>query len=158
MMLVGEQPGHLEDLAGRPFVGPAGQLLDRALLEAGLDRSSVYVTNAVKHFKFIARGKRRIHQKPNAGEITACRFWLDLERAEVEPRLIVLLGATAARAVLGRSITIGRARGKALPLEHGNALVTVHPSYLLRLPDEDDKQREYHAFVKDLRHARTLIS
>jgi uracil-DNA glycosylase family protein len=158
IMLVGEQPGDVEDMAGRPFVGPAGKLLDHALLAAGLDRTTVYVTNAVKHFKFVSRGKRRLHQKPDAGEITACRFWLDLERSVVQPRLIVLLGATAARAVLGRAVTISRERGKPLPLEQGSALLTVHPSYVLRLPDEADKQREYQAFVSDLRLAHTLIS
>ena len=111
-MLVGEQPGDQEDLAGRPFVGPAGKVLDAALAEAGLDRSRVYVTNAVKHFKFEPRGKRRIHQKPDSAEIAACRFWLDIELAEVRPALTVLMGATAARAVLGRTVTIGRERGR----------------------------------------------
>ena len=117
MMLIGEQPGDQEDLAGRPFVGPAGQLLDRALAEAGVDRTKVYVTNAVKHFKFEPRGKRRIHAKPDSGEIVACRFWLDLEREQVRPRLTVLLGATAARAVLGRAVTISRERGTPIALQ-----------------------------------------
>ncbi|HEX3351155.1 MAG TPA: UdgX family uracil-DNA binding protein [Acetobacteraceae bacterium] len=157
MMLVGEQPGDQEDLAGRPFVGPAGQLLDRALAEAGVDRDRVYVTNAVKHFKFEPRGKRRIHAKPDAGEIAACRFWLDLERAEVRPRLTVMLGASAARAVLGRAVTIARERGRAIPLDGTTGFVTVHPSYLLRLPDADTKAREYAAFVRDLRAAAALV-
>jgi DNA polymerase len=158
LMLVGEQPGDQEDLAGRPFVGPAGQLLDRALVEAGIDRSSVYVTNAVKHFKFEPRGKRRIHATPDAGEIAACRFWLDLERAELGPRLTLLMGASAARAVLGRAVTISRERGRPIALGDGVAFVTVHPSYLLRLPDEEAKQREYSAFVADLRHAADLCN
>jgi DNA polymerase len=156
LMLVGEQPGDQEDLAGRPFVGPAGQLLDRALAEAGIDRATVYVTNAVKHFKFEPRGRRRIHATPDAGEIAACRFWLDLERAEVRPRLTLLMGASAARAVLGRAVTISRERGRPIPLGDGTAFVTVHPSYLLRPPDESAKQREYAAFVADLRHAAGL--
>lgn len=156
LMLVGEQPGDQEDLAGRPFVGPAGRMLDSALHEAGLERRGVYVTNAVKHFKYVPRGKRRIHQKPDGGEIAACRFWLDLERGEIRPRVTVLMGATAARAVLGRAVTIGRERGKAIPLDEGSALVTVHPSYLLRLPDADAKAREYALFVADLRQAGEL--
>ncbi len=159
IMLVGEQPGDQEDLAGRPFVGPAGKVLDAALSEAGLDRSRVYVTNAVKHFKFESRGKRRIHQKPDSSEIVACRFWLDIELAEVQPALTVLLGATAARAVLGRTVTIGRERGRPITLlGQPQALVTVHPSYLLRLPDEAAKRREYAAFVQDLRQAARLAA
>lgn len=156
-MMVGEQPGDQEDRAGRPFVGPAGQLLDRAIAAAGIDRSAVYVTNAVKHFKFTPRGKRRIHQKPDATEIAACRVWLAEERALVQPPLTVLLGATAARAVLGRPITIGRERGRAIPLDAGHALVTVHPSYLLRMPDAAEREREYRAFVDDLTRARALL-
>ena len=159
LMFVGEQPGDQEDLAGRPFVGPAGQMFDRALAEAGIDRATAYVTNAVKHFKFEPRGKRRIHSKPDGGEINACRFWLDLERREVKPALTVLLGASAARAVLGRVVTISRERGRPLPLDgNAQALVTVHPSYLLRLPDEESRAREYAAFVADLRHARELLA
>ena len=159
LMFVGEQPGDQEDLVGRPFVGPAGQMFDRALAEAGIDRATAYVTNAVKHFKFEPRGKRRIHSKPDGGEINACRFWLDLERREVKPALTVLLGASAARAVLGRVVTISRERGRPLTLDgNSQALVTVHPSYLLRLPDEDSKAREYAAFVADLRHARELLA
>ncbi len=163
IMMVGEQPGDQEDLAGRPFVGPAGQLLDRAMAEAGLDRQTVYVTNAVKHFKFVPRGKRRIHEKPGAGEINACRFWLDRERAEVKPALTVMLGATAARAVLGRVVTISRERGQPMPMPDGiggntTGFITVHPSYLLRLPDEDAKAREYAAFVEDLRRVVALAA
>jgi uracil-DNA glycosylase len=161
MMMVGEQPGDQEDLAGQPFVGPAGQLLDRALVEAGIDRSLVYVTNAVKHFKFTTqqtpRGKRRIHQKPDSSEIAACRFWLDMERKLLHPRVTVLLGATAARAVMGRAVTIGRERGHPIALDEGTGFVTVHPSYLLRLPDPASKRREYAAFVADLRAAAAVL-
>jgi DNA polymerase len=162
MMMVGEQPGDQEDLAGRPFVGPAGQLLDRAIAEAGIDRSTVYVTNAVKHFKFEPRGRRRIHAKPDLAEIRACNVWLEQERLAVKPALLVMLGATAARAVLGRAVTISRERSHpiALPDAFGSnaqGFVTVHPSYLLRIPDEDMKQREYAAFVADLKQARALV-
>jgi DNA polymerase len=157
IMLVGEQPGDQEDIEGRPFVGPAGRLLDQALAAAGLDRAGLYVTNAVKHFKFTRTTKRRLHQSPDAGEIAICRFWLDLEREVVRPRLTVMLGASAARAVLGRPVTIGRERGHRLALPDGAAgFVTVHPSFLLRLPDEAAKAREYEAFVRDLRAVRTL--
>ena len=157
VMFVGEQPGDQEDLAGRPFVGPAGQLFNRAMAEAGFDRRGVYVTNSVKHFKFTLRGKRRIHEKPGTGEINACRFWLDLERAEVNPAITVMMGATAARAVTGKAVAITKERGKPLALE-GNAtgFITVHPSYLLRLPDEEMKAREYAAFVADLRAVKVL--
>ncbi len=163
ILMVGEQPGDQEDLAGRPFVGPAGQMLDRAMAEAGLDRQLVYLTNAVKHFKFIPRGKRRIHEKPGTGEINACRFWLDLERTELKPALTVMLGVTAARAVLGRAVTISRERGQPMPLPDatgGNTtgFITVHPSYLLRLPDEEAKAREYAAFVEDLRRVVELAA
>jgi DNA polymerase len=163
VMLVGEQPGDQEDLAGRPFVGPAGLLLDRALADAGIERAQTYVTNAVKHFKFEPRGKRRIHQKPESGEIVACKPWLDIERAEIRPRVIVLLGATAARAVLGRAVTIGRERGRPhsvreLGLPEATALVTVHPSFLLRLPDPEAKRRKYAAFLADLRRVATLLA
>jgi DNA polymerase len=159
LMFVGEQPGDQEDLGGRPFIGPAGQMFDRALAEVGIDRSSAYVTNAVKHFKFEPRGKRRIHAKPDHSEIEACKFWLDLERQEVRPAVIVLLGASAARAVLGRTVTISRERSRPIALDgQTQALVTVHPSYLLRLPDEASKQREYAAFVADLRQAAALMA
>ena len=159
VMFVGEQPGDQEDLAGRPFVGPAGQLFDRAMEEAGLDRRAVYVTNAVKHFKFIPRGKRRIHEKPGTTEIAACRHWLDIERETVRPALTVMMGATAARAVLGRAVAITRERGQAITLGgNSQGFITVHPSYLLRLPDEDAKAREYTRFVEDLRKVRELAA
>jgi DNA polymerase len=158
MMLVGEQPGDQEDKAGLPFVGPAGRILDRALKEAGVERKRVFVTNAVKHFKYEMRGKRRLHKRPNAHEIDRCRWWQDLERAIVKPTVIVALGATAARSVLGRPTTIGQARGRALPLEDGaKAFVTLHPSALLRIKDETDKQRAYRSFVDDLRLASKAL-
>ena len=157
MMLVGEQPGDREDIIGRPFVGPAGQMLDRALAEAGIDRRAVWVSNAVKHFKFVPRGKRRLHQSPDAAEAAACRFWLDVELVRLAPPVLVLLGATAARTVLGRPVTIGRERGRPIRLSDScTALVTVHPSFLLRLPDEASQAREYRAFVADLRQAAEL--
>jgi DNA polymerase len=156
VMLVGEQPGDKEDLAGHPFVGPAGQMLDRALEEAGIDRATVYVTNAVKHFKFVPRGKIRLHQKPATPEIRACRSWYERELAAVKPQLVVALGATAAQCVLGKVTPINKNRGRLIDLDEGiEALVTVHPSYLLRLPDEDAKRREYLRFVEDLKIAAT---
>jgi len=160
LMFVGEQPGDQEDLAGHPFVGPAGQLFDRALAAAGVDRGKVYVTNAVKHFKFEQRGKRRIHAKPDTGEIEACRWWIDQERMLVKPRVTVALGATAARSLLGRAVTIGRERSRAidLPDAGGTGWITVHPSYLLRLPDEAAKAAEYARFVEDLRAAWGLVA
>ena len=158
VLFVGEQPGDQEDVIGRPFVGPAGQMLDRAMEEAGIDRRTIYVTNAVKHFKFVPRGKRRIHQSPDAPEIQACRFWLDVERVQLRPALLVLMGGTAARAVLGRQVTIGRERGRPFRMEDGQmAFITVHPSFLLRVPDEDAKAREYRAFVRDLEAVRALM-
>jgi DNA polymerase len=158
VMLVGEQPGDKEDLAGRPFVGPAGRVLDRALAEAGIERAQVFVTNAVKHFKHEMRGKRRLHKRPSAHEIDRCRWWLDLERAIVKPAVIVAMGTTAARGVFGRSMTIGAARGRPLPLRDGIVgFVTVHPSLLLRIKDETDKARQYRAFVADLRRAAERI-
>ncbi len=151
LMLVGEQPGDREDLAGTPFVGPAGKMLDRALEEAGIPRREVYVTNAVKHFKFEPRGKFRLHKTPDAPEIAACRWWLETERTLVQPRLTVALGASAAQALIGRKVTIGRERGRPGTLPDGGALwITVHPSYLLRLPDEAARGREYERFVADL--------
>jgi DNA polymerase len=153
IVLVGEQPGDVEDIKGRPFVGPAGQLLDRALAEAGIDRSELYVTNAVKHFKFVPRGKRRIHQKPNSLEIRACNHWLEDELALIDPRLVVALGATAAQGLFGHAIPIGKTRGQVLDHAGRGVVVTVHPSYLLRLPDEDARHREYAAFVADLKLA-----
>ncbi|HTW68720.1 MAG TPA: UdgX family uracil-DNA binding protein [Acetobacteraceae bacterium] len=158
-MFIGEQPGDQEDVIGRPFVGPAGQIMDRAMEEAGIDRRTVYITNAVKHFKFTPRGKRRIHQTPEAPEIQACRFWLDVERVQMRPRLLVLMGGTAARSVMGRQVTITRERGRPIRLEDGQtAFVTVHPSFLLRVPDEDAKAREYRAFVRDLEAVRKLLA
>jgi DNA polymerase len=158
IMLVGEQPGDKEDLAGKPFVGPAGQMLDRALQEAGIDRGKVYVTNAVKHFKFVPRGKIRLHQKPNTSEIKACRPWYERELASVKPGLVVAMGATAAQSVFGKVTPINRNRGRLIDLEGGiQALVTVHPSYLLRLPDADARAREYARFVDDLKIAAGLL-
>jgi DNA polymerase len=150
ILFVGEQPGDQEDLAGRPFVGPAGQLFDRALGDAGVDRKAAYVTNAVKHFKFEQRGKRRIHSKPDAGEIDACRWWIEQERQLIRPPITVALGATAARSVFGKALTITAMRGRAHALpEGGEAWVTVHPSFLLRV--RDDKEAEYARFVEDLK-------
>jgi DNA polymerase len=152
VMLVGEQPGDKEDLAGKPFVGPAGQMLDRALQEAGVNRDKVYVTNAVKHFKFVPRGKIRLHQKPNTPEIKACRQWYERELASIKPDLVVAMGATAAQSVFGKITPINKNRGRLIDLDDGTkVLVTVHPSYLLRLPDEDAKAREYERFVDDLK-------
>ena len=159
MMLVGEQPGDQEDLKGRPFVGPAGKLLDRALGEAGIDRTTVYLTNAVKHFKFEPRGKRRIHQKPDAGEIKACRWWLDQERELVRPELIVALGATAIQGLQGPKGSITSLRSQPMKLDdRTRLLITVHPSYLLRLPDPELREREYARFVADLAMARELVA
>ena len=158
VLFVGEQPGDQEDVIGRPFVGPAGQIMDRALEDAGIDRRTVYVTNAVKHFKFVPRGKRRIHQTPEAPEIQACRFWLDVELVRLRPKLVVALGGTAARTLLGRAVTITRERGRPITLPDGQtAFVTVHPSFLLRVPDEEAKAREYRAFVADLRKVAELV-
>ncbi|HEV8390098.1 MAG TPA: UdgX family uracil-DNA binding protein [Dongiaceae bacterium] len=152
VMLVGEQPGDQEDLQGRPFVGPAGKILDRALADAGIDRGRVYVTNAVKHFKFEPRGKKRLHKKPNAGEIAACKWWLDQELDLIKPELVVALGATAARALAGRPVAIGTSRGRLIELGDGlPGLVTIHPSFLLRMPDPEVKAQEYRRFVQDLR-------
>lgn len=160
ILFVGEQPGDQEDLTGRPFVGPAGKLLDRALADAGIDRGVVYVTNVVKHFKWELRGKRRIHKKPSAGEITACRPWLDVEIQLVRPRAIVCLGATASQALLGRAFKVTAHRGEFVasslaPL----VLATVHPSSLLRAPDDETRRRETKRFIDDLRTvARALRS
>jgi len=156
IMLVGEQPGHEEDLEGRPFVGPAGRMLDRALVEAGLDRSKMFVTNAVKHFKFTMRGKRRLHKKPNAYEIDQCRWWLQMELAMTKPSVILAMGTTAARGVLGRPVTISKVRGHMLAAGSSRVIVTIHPSYLLRIPDPDAKAREYRDFVADLRTCAQL--
>jgi uracil-DNA glycosylase len=151
ILFVGEQPGDREDRAGRPFVGPAGLMFDRALDEAGVDRKRAYVTNAVKHFKFEPRGKRRLHKKPNAGEIDACRRWLFAEIHTLRPRIIVALGATAAQGLAGRPVAVGANRGKVLEAAEGlRVFVTVHPSSLLRLPDEAERQAAYDLFVADL--------
>ncbi len=155
IMFVGEQPGDQEDIAGRPFVGPAGQLFDAALEKAGIDRSTVYVTNAVKHFKFVQKGKKRIHSKPGAGEIEACRWWIEHERELIRPPVTVALGATAARSVLGKVVTISRVRGEPLELDGGGECwVTVHPSFLLRIPEEDRRREERELFVRDLKRIK----
>jgi uracil-DNA glycosylase len=157
VVFVGEQPGDQEDLQGRPFVGPAGKLLDKALEDAGIDRSHVYVTNVVKHFKWQARGKRRIHQKPNWSEIAACRPWLEAELEVIEPRVLVCLGATAAQALLGRDFRVSRQRGEPVDSELAEHVVaTVHPSSILRA-DEETREREYQAFVGDLETVAKLI-
>jgi len=154
IMFVGEQPGDQEDVAGKPFVGPAGKLLDRALEEAGIDRRQVYVTNVVKHFKWVPRGKRRIHQKPNAGEINACRPWLETEIALVKPRAIVCLGATAAQALLGKQFRVSRQRGEIIETSPLAPIVvaTVHPSSILRAPDDETRRLERERFTDDLRN------
>ena len=155
IMFVGEQPGDQEDLAGRPFVGPAGQLFDAALEKAGIDRSAVYVTNAVKHFKFEARGKRRIHNKPDGGEIEACRWWIEHERELIRPPVTVALGATAARSILAKTVTISRLRGEPVTAKDGSEIwVTVHPSFLLRIPEEDRRAEERALFVRDLKRIK----
>ena len=152
VMFVGEQPGDKEDLTGRPFVGPAGAILDRGLVEAGIDRNDVYVTNVVKHFKWEPRGKRRIHKKPNALQIAACRPWLESEIARVRPRVVVLLGATAAQAILGNKFRVTQQRGKIVPSSiASHVMATVHPSSILRAPDDESRRRERQQFVDDLR-------
>jgi DNA polymerase len=159
VMLVGEQPGDAEDLAGHPFVGPAGRLLDRALADAGIDRARVYVTNVVKHFKWEPRGKRRIHAKPNAAEIGACRPWLETEIALVKPRVLVLLGATAAQALLGRAFKVSRQRGQFVESPLAPLVTaTVHPSSILRAPDDEARRLEMQRFVADLRNVAARLS
>jgi uracil-DNA glycosylase len=159
LMLVGEAPGDSEDVQGRPFVGPAGAILDRALEEAGMNRDSVYITNAVKHFKFEPRGKRRLHVKPSATEIHACNWWLAQELRLVSPKLVIALGATAARALLGRVVTIVQTRGSPLRLNDTTSLwVTIHPSFLLRIPEEGRRQAEYKRFVQELSEAHRWIA
>lgn len=159
LMMVGEQPGNDEDLAGRPFVGPAGRVLDRAIADAGLERKQIFITNAVKHFKFEPRGKRRLHKRPNTYEIERCRWWNEIERELVKPKLVVALGATAARSLMQRSVTITSTRGRLLPFEGGSQLlVTIHPSALLRIEDEKDKRGQYHAFVRDLRLCAKFVN
>ncbi len=157
-MLVGEQPGNEEDLAGKPFVGPAGRLLDEALKAAGIERQKAYVTNAVKHFKFVRRGKRRLHQRPSPDEVESCHGWLDQELRLVKPVLVMALGATAARSLFGKVMTIGASRGKILELPGGqSAAITVHPSYLLRIPDAARKKAEQERFISDLRRAKKFV-
>lgn len=158
VVLVGEQPGDKEDLAGKPFVGPAGLMLDRALAEAGIDRKKAYVTNAVKHFKFVPRGKIRLHQKPTTPEIKACRQWYERELISIKPELVVAMGATAAQSVFGKMTPINKNRGRVIDLAGGiKAVVTVHPSYLLRQPDAEARAREYERFVADLRIAAETL-
>jgi DNA polymerase len=153
IMLIGEQPGNNEDLDGRPFVGPAGKLLDRALIEAGIDRTEVYVTNAVKHFKWEPRGKRRIHKKPNSAEIAACRPWLEAEIAVVRPQVIICMGATAAQSLLGSDFRVTQHRGEFLESPLAPAVtVTIHPSAILRAPDEETRRIEFAKFVADLKN------
>ena len=158
LLLVGEQPGDREDEIGRPFVGPAGRLLDEALTEAGIERDDAYLTNVVKHFKWEGRGRRRIHQKPNASEIAACRPWVEAELSVVSPRVLVCLGATAAQALLGRSVRVTRDRGRPLESTYAPvAFATVHPSSILRAPDEESRRRERQLFVDDLRVAAAAL-
>jgi DNA polymerase len=158
IMFVGEQPGDQEDLQGKPFVGPAGRIFDRALDRVGIDRRRTYVTNAVKHFKFTQRGKRRLHQRPNAGEVAACRFWLNLEREFVRPKVVVAMGTTAIQSLLGRAASITSLRGKPIELDDGSILyVTIHPSYLLRIrEDEANYRAQERAFEADLKKIRAL--
>src|SRR5690349_7089770 len=152
IVFVGEQPGDQEDLAGQPFVGPAGQIFDAALEKAGIDRSTVYVTNAVKHFKFIQRGKRRIHNKPDAGQIEACRWWIEHERELIRPAVTVALGATAARSLVGKVVTISKVRGEPLTLADGSECwVTAHPSSILRAPDEEARREGKRLLLRDLK-------
>lgn len=158
LLFVGEQPGDKEDLEGRPFVGPAGALFDKALIEAGIERKQTYVTNAVKHFKWEPRGKRRIHKKPNSIEIAACRQWLNTEIALIKPEVIVCLGATAAQALLGRDFRVTQKRGQLLPFDTArNVLATVHPSSILRAPDEQSRHAEFLRFTEDLRVVATIL-
>ena len=158
LMFVGEQPGDQEDLAGKPFIGPAGRMFDDALEKAGVDRARVYVTNAVKHFKYEQRGKRRIHSKPNAGEIKACRWWYAQERELIRPAVTVALGATAARQMLGKAVTIGGARGEPHRLEDGSeGWVTVHPSFLLRIHEQADAEVELDRFIDDLKRVKERV-
>jgi uracil-DNA glycosylase len=158
-MLVGEQPGDKEDLAGKPFVGPAGRMLDQALADAGIARDEAYVTNAVKHFKHEMRGKRRLHKRPNNYEIERCKIWLDDERKLIKPAAVIALGVTAARSLTGKTLTIAKVRGEPLKLADGTKLfVTIHPSSLLRIEDEADKHAAYRAFVADLKNAAAEVA
>lgn len=158
IMLVGEQPGDQEDKQGKPFVGPAGAVLKKALHEAGIDRRTVFITNAVKHFKFEPRGKRRLHKRPNAYEIDRCHWWLDFERKLVRPDIVVALGATAVRSISGHALTINKVRGRILELEDGGRmLATIHPSYLLRIEDDADRKMQFRKFVADLKMCAKIL-
>jgi len=158
VVLVGEQPGNDEDLAGRPFVGPAGKLLDKALVAAGIERGEVYVTNAVKHFKWEPRGKRRIHKKPGARELAACRPWLDAELEVLKPKVLICLGATAAQALLGKTFLVSKMRGELIESKVApNVMATVHPSSILRAPDEETRHREMERFIADLKKVADAI-
>ena len=158
-MLVGEQPGDKEDLAGKPFVGPAGRLLDQVLADAGIKRTDTFVTSAVKHFKYEMRGKRRLHKRPNNYEVERCKVWLDLERSLVKPDIIVALGVTAARSLTGRTLTIGKVRGAPIAMADGTRLiVTMHPSALLRIDNEAERHVAYQSFVDDLKAAADLMA
>lgn len=159
LMIVGEQPGNDEDIEGDPFVGPAGRMLDKALDAAGIERRKTYVTNAVKHFKFVRRGKRRLHQKPDAHEIERCRIWINMERQFVRPKLIVAMGATAARSIFEKTMTISKVRGQILDLpDGGKGMLTVHPSYLLRIPDHAGREKQFALFTADLRAAKEYLA
>jgi len=161
LMLVGEQPGDQEDLAGRPFVGPAGKMLDRALIDAGVDRSRVYVTNVVKHFKNEPRGKRRLHKKPNRYEVEVCKVWLDQEIALVRPQLVLAMGVTAASALVGKAVTLSRLRGQVVAFANAGGqqgMVTIHPSSILRAPDEAGRRAAYAGLVKDLKLALKSVA
>jgi uracil-DNA glycosylase len=159
IMMVGEQPGDQEDKQGRPFVGPAGGVLAKALADAGIERKVVFVTNAVKHFKFEPRGKRRLHKRPNVYEIDRCHWWLDIERLIVRPDIIVPMGATAIRSVSGRAFAINKIRGRLLPLPNGRQmLATIHPSYILRIEDDVDKRAQYKQFVADLKVCAKILA
>jgi len=158
VVFVGEQPGDQEDRQGRPFVGPAGRVLDEALVEAGIDRGATYVTNAVKHFKWQARGKRRIHAKPNWAELAACRPWLEAELAVVKPRVLVCLGATAAQSLLGRQFRVTKQRGEWVESELAeHVTATIHPSAILRQQDDESRHREMRAFVEDLKVVAAVL-
>jgi len=159
LMLVGEQPGDQEDLAGKPFVGPAGKMLDKALAEAGVDRTEVYVTNVVKHFKNEPRGKRRLHKKPNRSEVEVCKVWLDQEIALVRPQIVLAMGVTAASALAGKAVTLSRERGREFAFADGQrGMVTLHPSAILRVPDEAGRRQAYAGLVKDLKLALKAVA
>ena len=157
IMFVGEQPGDVEDREGHPFVGPAGRLLDKALGEAGIPRQETYVTNAVKHFRFIQRGKRRLHQKPAIRQVTACRPWLEAEIEAIQPKIIVALGSTAAQAVLARAVRVTQERGKFIPIGSREAFITIHPSAILRLRESGERQREFNRLVDEMKTVRRKI-